>query len=144
MDMDFSTNAPIDYNDTDLTYNHMFAILADNDFSNFLFCPLDGANIRKIFTDLNLDYWESVLSPDRYCRLHRSHIVYLHFVVDFKPDPDRHGGYVTLRYGQRYRVSRKYLPDFHRATNFRFASAVQKSNYRKKYRGGGGQKKRHQ
>jgi hypothetical protein len=144
-----------------LSYQFFFA-MTDLDFLDFT-DPFgsfagDGYTLLQHFSyrgelcthviECSLNDWEEMLSPktpneaETHCRVHRSHIVSLPFVADFDPDIDGHGGYAVLHNGIRLRVSRKYLQRFHAATEFRFASAVQKRNYRRKRRrraGAGGE-----
>lgn len=97
-------------------------------------------NMEEHWVNLQCDVWLKLMSPDLYCRIHRSHIIYLPLIEDFVADFDSHGGEIILENGKRYRVSRKYLPTFHEATKFRFASPVQQRNYRRKKRKNRGRK----
>jgi hypothetical protein len=103
--------------------------------------------IREMLTDISLEAWQQELPPELYCRVHHTHFLCLPLIERFEPDYDGHGGDAVLANGIRVRVSRQYLQRFHHATQFRFASAVQKRNYRRKRgrkptgHGAGGQKK---
>ncbi len=61
-----------------------------------------------------------------------AHIWSVGRVIAFEADTDSHGGYAVLNNGYRFKVSRGYVEAFHCTTDYRFASAVQKRNRRRK------------
>ncbi len=88
--------------------------------------------IREMVTDISLEAWQQELPPELYCRVHHTHFLCLPLIERFEPDYDGHGGDAVLANGIKIRVSRQYLQQFHHATQFRFASALQKRNHRRK------------
>ena len=94
----------------------------------------DRNHLWEMITDIPLETWHKELPEELYCRVHHTHFLCLPLVERFEADYDGHGGDAVLVNGLRIRVSRKYLQHFHRATQFRFASAVQKRNDRRKRR----------
>jgi hypothetical protein len=94
----------------------------------------DRNQLWQMLTDISLETWQEELPEELYCRVHHAHFLCLPLVERFEADFDGHGGDAVFANGLRFRVSRTYLQQFHRATQFRFASAVQKRNYRRKQR----------
>jgi hypothetical protein len=120
------------------------ALLDDDGFPK-IFAPRFSASgcVEKILTiptQRGVESWLSALPHKIFCRVSRSCLLNVDFVRNFEPDIDGHGGRAYLEYGLDFRVSRKYLADFHRATEYRFATPIQKRNARQKrraQRGGG-------
>ncbi len=116
----------------------LYGISAAGDYSELLH-DLDGIHSKYLIKN-SIRQWSADFYHKMYCRVHRSHIINVGRVIAFEADADGHGGDAVLNNGRRFKVSRGYVEAFHNATDYRFASAVQKRNRRRK-RGGGGQKK---
>ena len=116
-----------------------YGVSAAGDYSELLY-DLGGTH-SKYLIKISIRQWSADLYHKMYCRIHRSHIINVGRVIAFEADADGHSGYAVLNNGRRFKVSRGYVEAFHCATDYRFASAVQKRNRRRKRVGGGGGRK---
>jgi hypothetical protein len=115
----------------------LYGISAAGDYSELLH-EREGIHSTYLIK-ISIRQWSAEFYHKMYCRIHRSHLVNVDRVIAFEADADGHGGYAVLNNGRRFKVSRGYVEAFHCATDYRFASAVQKRNRRRK-RGGGAEK----
>lgn len=86
-------------NDTDVVY-----LEADGNCTNLFFA--DGT---KYLDTRTLAIYEQLLNPQRFFRIHKSHIVNLDFLTEYTHDD---GNHVLLKNGIKLAVARNRVPDF--------------------------------
>lgn len=82
-----------------VTQSDVLYAIADENYTNICL-----SNKRSRFASKNLGYFEQLLTPPAFFRIHKSHLINLKEVVNYEHG---NGGYVKMSDGKRLEVSRR-------------------------------------
>ncbi len=98
-----------------ITIHHQKGIKIIND-ADIVYLEADGNCTQLQFNDgkkyldtRTLAVYESILNPDRFFRIHKSHIINMDCLSEYLHDE---GNYVVLKDGSKLNVARNRVPDF--------------------------------